>query len=285
VTTILRTGNDYVRRAVALLRAWFDPPIDADATPLEIREAVIDEVERRAQPTAAGRRALPYNYIRLRVLASEADRPSMAAALADIDAAMRARLAELRCPVPPGFDVEIQFVSAVDPGWRPEQRYSLDYEARVVARAPGARATAPGLRVEVIRGTTTQPVYLLDQTKVRIGRSAAPTDHTGRPRQNHIVFAEDGDEHSVTVGRAHATIQYDATRREYRLFDDGSHNGTRIVRQGTVLSVAARNPVGTTILSGDEVQFGTAAVMVQIGLPASDLDAPAEPEPARASES
>ena len=231
----------------------------------KIREAIVDRVERTAEPTAAGRRTLAYNHVRIAVLGGAEDRPAMAAALEDIDAALRARLAELRCPVPPGFDVEVEFIDAADPAWRPAQRFALDFETRVVSRAPGRRTTAPGLRITVLRGTTTQPVYDLDQTDIRIGRSATPTDHTGRPRQNHIVFAEDDDEHSHTVGRAHASIHYDAARREYRLFDDGSHNGTRIVRQGAVLTLTARNPVGTTLLSGDEVQFGTAAVTLEIG--------------------
>ena len=267
MTTLLRTGDTYIRRAIGRLRTWFDPPIDADARPLEIREAIIDGVERRAEPAAAGRRVLPHNYVVVNVLAEKEDRAALDATFADLDDAIRARLSELRCPVPPGFAVDVQYLKKPKAGWRPAQRFSLDFESRVVSEpAPKSLPSTPGLHIEVVRGASSQPAYQLEDAVVRIGRSASPTDHTGRPRRNHVVFLEEGDEHSATVGRAHASIHYDHHRREYRLFDDGSHNGTRIIRRGAVLTLAARNPVGTTLLSGDEVQFGTAAVKVTIGV-------------------
>jgi hypothetical protein len=266
VTTFLRTGDVYIRRAIGRLRTWFDPPIDSGARPLEIREAVIDGIERRAEPAAAGRRVLPHNYVLVSVLADKDDRAALGAAFDDLDATIRGRLAELRCPVPPGFAVDVHYLKKPKSGWRPTQRFSLDFESRVVSQpSPAPGPAAPGLRVEVIRGASAQATYQFDDTHIRIGRSASPTDHTGRPRHNHIVFMEEGDEHSATVGRAHASIHYDPDKREYRLFDDGSHNGTRIVRRGTVMTVAARNPVGTTVLTDDELQFGTAAVKIAIG--------------------
>jgi hypothetical protein len=106
---------------------------------------------------------------------------------------------------------------------------------------------------------------VLTEPNVRIGRTAAPVDNRGRPRKNHIVFLEDGDEHSQTVGRAHASIHYDRERHEYRLFDDGSHNGTRLTRNGTTVDVLPRDPVGVAVVSGDEIEFGTAAVRLEIG--------------------
>jgi hypothetical protein len=266
-----RVVEDVTRRAVGRLKTWFDPPLDADATPLEIREAVIDDVERHAAAAAAGRRVLPHNHVTVAVLAAgRDDRAALEAALADVSEAIRARLREIRCPVPNGFEVSLQFVKRPKPGWRESQRLSVEYATRPVTRAPTLGLPAlPELRLKVLRGHATQRSYTLSEPHVRVGRTAAPVDHRGRPRQNHIAFIEDGDEHSATVGRAHASIQYDTTRREYRLFDDGSHNGTRVVRGGTTLHVAPHNPVGVTILSGDELQFGTAAVTVEITEPST----------------
>ena len=42
------------RSAAARLRAWFEPPLEDDARPLEIRNAVLDRVEQLAEPAAAG---------------------------------------------------------------------------------------------------------------------------------------------------------------------------------------------------------------------------------------
>jgi hypothetical protein len=262
----LRGAEDATRRALARVRTWFEPPLDGDARPLEVREAIIDHVEERAEPTAGGRRTLPYNHVIAWLLAETPEaRAALEAACADLGDAVRRRLAEIRCAVPNGFEVELQFLRRPRAGWRPDQRYAVEYGSRPVTRAPASRqAPPPPLRLTVVRGQTSEPEYVLSQPEVRIGRTPDPVDHLGRPRHNHVVFAEDGDDHSRTVGRAHASIQYDAARQEYRLFDDGSHNGTRVVRGGTSINVAPRNPVGVTILSGDELQFGTAAVRVDL---------------------
>jgi hypothetical protein len=266
MTEVLRTLSAQLQRALAQLSTWFEPPLEADARPLEIREAVIDRVEQRVEPAAAGRRVLPHNHVSITVVAGDKDdRAALEAALDDVADAIRARLAEIRCPLPSGFDVEVHYLEKAKSGWKPEQRFAVDFESRVVTRPTTTRASSPpALRMNVLRGQASEPCYTLKELHVRIGRTAAPLDHTGRPRHNHVIFVEEGDEHSATVGRAHASIRYDAARREYRLFDDGSHNGTRVVRSGTILNVVARDPVGVTILSGDEVQLGTAALLVEI---------------------
>ena len=45
------------------------------------------------------------------------------------------------------------------------------------------------------------------------------------------------DERALDVSRAHARIVYDDARREYRLLDDGSAKGTRIVRGDLTIDV------------------------------------------------
>ena len=267
MTTILHTWTARVWRVLAHIRSWFEPPLAVDAPPLEIRHAIVERLERHVQPGEAGRRLLPHNHVTVTVLAPDRDdRGALRATLADLDRTIRARLAEIRCPVPAGFAVDVQYAKRPKAGWAPGQRFSLDVDSRTVTRAvlPSA-PRPPGIRIKVLRGRASQSSYLLTDGSVRIGRTASPMDHLGRPRHNQIAFLEEGDEHSATVGRAHASIHFDAVRREYRLFDDGSHNGTRIARSGTLLRVAPRDPVGVTLLSGDEVQFGTAAVRVEIG--------------------
>ncbi len=266
MTTLIDTMSARLRQAFAHLEAWFDPPVEADARPLEIREAVIDAIERRAEPAAAGRRVLPHNHATISVIAEDKDnRAALEAALEDVADAVRARLVEIRCPVPSGFDVDVHYLKKPKVGWKPQQRFAVELDSRTVTRAAPPRAPSPPvLRVNVVRGQATQASYTLSELQVRIGRTATPMDHTGRPRYNHVVFVEEGDAHSATVGRAHASIQYDVARREYRVFDDGSHNGTRVLRSGTMINVVARDPVGVTILSGDEVQLGTAAISVEI---------------------
>ena len=262
----------HFRNAIDTLRRWFDPPIETGSRPLEIREAIVDRIEQVTEPAAAGRRVLPFNHVSVTVVAERAEqRAALAAVFEDLDDAVRRRLAEIRCAGPAGFEIDIQYAKRPKPGWPAEQRFSVDFETRPVTRsisAPVARQTA--LHVSVLRGRAAQPSYAFSEPIIRIGRSDLPTDHRGRPRQNDIAFAEDGDPHSATVGRAHASIHYDPDRGEYRLFDDGSHNGTRVVRGPVSLTVAAGNPVGVRLLSGDEIQFGTASVRIDIGNETSD---------------
>lgn len=267
------------RAAAAKLRAWFDPPLDDDARPLEIRNAIVEQVEQLTEPAAAGRRVLPRNRIAVTLLARDkATRDLLQAALADIEVDVRARLAELRCPPPHGFGVDLDYVRKPRPDWIEGQRFSVDLVNAAGGKAitsgdgakgaDGSRGTRPTgtplLRITVRRGDTTEREYIFSEPRVLIGRTAAPVDRAGRPRHNHVVFLDEGSEHNATVGRAHASIQFAPDRHQFRLFDDGSHNGTRIVRHGDTIDIAPHNPVGVALLSGDEIQFGTAAVLVTI---------------------
>jgi hypothetical protein len=264
------------RSAAARLRAWFEPPLEDDARPLEIRNAVLDRVEQLAEPAAAGRRVLPRNRMVVTLLAQDENaRDLLRVALTDLEDAIGARLAELRCPVPHGFCVEVAYVDAPRADWRQGQRFSVELThsagGRTPAATPGAsRAGAesaepvPAMHIAVTKGAATAPEYVFSETKVLIGRTSAPVDRAGRPRYNHIVFLDEGDEHNATVGRAHASIKFLPDRHQFRLFDDGSHNGTRIVRRGETIDVTPHNPAGVALLSGDEIQFGTAAVLVTI---------------------
>jgi pSer/pThr/pTyr-binding forkhead associated (FHA) protein len=255
-----------VRSAVHRVQTWFDPPLDGEAKPLEIREAIIEDIEQRVEPAGAGRRVLPYNRVTVTVLA--ADKPSRArlqAALAGVQESVAERLNEIRCAIPAGFAVETRYVTRPASTWAPDQRLAFDYQMREVANGPTpAPEELPRLRITIGRGQATHASYTFAESHVRIGRSAQPIDGGGRPRSNNVVFLEDGDNDSRTVGRAHASIRYDSTRREYRVFDDGSHNGTRVMRDGALFEVKPHDPVGVTLRSGDEIQLGTAAVRVQI---------------------
>src|SRR5690349_19648027 len=97
-------ARTFARNAAARLRAWFEPPLEDDARPLEIRNAILDRVEQLAEPAAAGRRVLPRNRVVVTLLVQDENaRDLLRVAMTDLDDAIRARLAELRCPLPHGF--------------------------------------------------------------------------------------------------------------------------------------------------------------------------------------
>src|SRR4051812_15173832 len=78
----------------------FDGPIGADATPLEICAAVLDDLERRVQPLGDGRRRFPYTRVVVQVSQPNADVPPLEAALDGLGVRLRKRLQELGCEVP-----------------------------------------------------------------------------------------------------------------------------------------------------------------------------------------
>jgi hypothetical protein len=80
-----------------------------------------------------------------------------------------------------------------------------------------------------------------------------------------VAFLENDSADNRTVTRGHAIIRFDARRGEHRLFDEGSANGTRVVRSGVVIEVPKRDPVGVCLRSGDEVHLGKAALRIRIG--------------------
>ena len=71
------------------VREFFDQPLTADATPLDLLLASLDEVERRVQPVGRGRRLFPYNRIVIRVAGVTADRFAIDAVFASFDDRLR----------------------------------------------------------------------------------------------------------------------------------------------------------------------------------------------------
>lgn len=255
-----------LRAAVQRVQQWFDPPLDREAAPLEVREAIIEDIEQRVESAGAGHRVLPYNRVTVSMLAADKSaRARLQAALIGLQASVVARLTEIRCVTPAGFAIDTRFVTRPPAAWAPHQRLAFAYDQRDAPELPGTVPSEPArLRITIARGQATHASYTFTESHVRIGRSAEPIDGLGRPRANQVVFLEDGDDHTRTVGRAHASIRYDTARREYRVFDDGSHNGTRVMRDGALFDVKPHDPAGVTLRSGDEIQVGTAALRIQI---------------------
>jgi len=266
VTRLTGLGRDLRGR----LRKFFDTPLGRDATPLEIGQAVLDEVEQRIEPVGRGRRVFPYAGLRVRVLAAEDARVPLEATFAGFGARVGERLAELRCDAPRGIAVELTCVTEAPASWAAGQVYEVIYVRDAAADAAGADVVAtprvttpPALRVTVLKGVAVAPTFEFREPTVSIGRTADPTDDLGRVRRNRIAFADVADGVTETVGRAHARLRFDAATGDYRLFDEGSSNGTAVVRDGDVILVPRRDPRGVRVWSGDEIQVGRAVLRIE----------------------
>ena len=81
-------------------------------------------------------------------------------------------------------------------------------------------------------------------------------------RTNHVAFSDKSDDLNRTVSRQHAHIVYEERSGQFRLQDDGSIHGTRIVRKGKTLAVPWGGR-GSLLHSGDEIDLGEARVRVK----------------------
>jgi len=260
------------------LKQFFDTPLDASAAPIEIALAVLDDVEGRVEPFGRGRRGFPYTSLTIHILADEPDRPRIDAALQTIGQRILERLEELRCESPRAPRVEIAWIDQRPAAWKPGQIFAVDYR-RVPGAAGASRRTAPPapvtpgdpravasphVVVSVLKGSASDAIYRFHEPVISIGRSEDPTDALGRVRRNRVAFLDVVDGVTETVGRAHARLRFDQASGDYRLFDEGSSNGTAIVRSGETIPVPARDPRGVRVQSGDEVLVGRAVIRIDL---------------------
>ncbi len=255
-----------IGRQWSRLREIFDGPLGADAGPLEICGAVLDDLERRVQPIGGGRRVFPYNRVIVQVRDVNADRAALQAAFGGLGSRLRGRLEELQCEVPHVIDVKAVFLTGAPDGWPEGRLFSIECESHE-AEAPAADSHCrKSLSITVVKGAATQAAYTFSEPSVYVGRTVEATDASGRIRRNDVAFLDRVDGVTETVGRAHARFRRDEKTGEYRVFDEGSHNGTSIVRSGTTIVVPPTDPRGVRVETGDEVRLGRALIRVAVEL-------------------
>jgi len=248
-----------VKKGIDAVRRFLDPPLEPDAPPMEVRAAVIDAIERHVTVTGVAARVFPYGAVSVHVLLTRPeDRTPFDLVFDDLETRLRQRLRELRCDVPAGFAARAGLLDEPPPAWTPGQRFAIEY-ARL---EPAPPSRVPTLDVTILKGTASRETYSFRSTLILIGRTAVAVDTRGRVRRNHIAF----DQRSPTVSRAHARIVYDRERAEFRLLDDGSARGTRLVRGEVTLDVRPQHEDsrGVRLETGDEIHAGDAALRIVI---------------------
>ena len=255
--------SQFARQWHTRLKDFFDGPLDAGAPPLEICGAVLDELERRVQPVGAGRRVFPYDRILVRIRPLDTDRAALQVAFEGLGDRLHARLEELLCDVPGAIDVKTIFLTEAPDEWPARRLFSIECE-RAAEASPPADMRRCSLHVAVVKGAAKQEAYTFSEPAIYLGRTEEATDLQGRVRRNDVAFLDSVDGVTETVGRAHARFRCDEDTGEYRIFDDGSSNGTWIVRGSATIFVPPKDPRGVRVESGDEVRIGRALIRVSI---------------------
>lgn len=246
---------------------------DVPLQPIEIRKATLDEIEDLVEPASKSRRIFPYNRVTLEVVAPDGRRrAAMEAVLgerSDLGAAVSARLKSVGCPLPRDLRVRLKLVKRPGAEWGKGRAFRLQcehVEEQAPAQEPARRAVGAAVLV-IITGEATRDRYVLKGERTNVGRLPEVLDRDRRVvRRNHVVFTDSGSGTNLTVSRSHAHIAQ-MPSGEYRLFDDGSSAGTRIIRAGRTLALPPGSPRGTKLQPGDEIYFGRACARFDVDAP------------------
>ena len=255
---LLNIGRDLQSR----LKEFFENPLDRGATPLELLQAALEDLERRVQPAGRGRKTFPYDRVVVHITQYGADEAAVHSVFRELGTRLRDRLGELNCEAPANLETSVVLNDSAEEGTPTTVRVECVGSALEPGAVPGAAPARPTIRLTVVKGQCAEAEYLFDEPMIAIGRTAEPTDALGQVRHNHVAFLETRDGINETVGRAHARLQFDSASGSYVLFNESSSNPTSIIRGGQSIRVAPRDPRGVRVMAGDQLQLGRAVLRV-----------------------
>jgi len=239
-------------------------PYRKGTEPLEIRRAILDEVQSRVISGGVGKRIFPYNRIRVHLLAAgpeEREELEIVTREAwDIQADIAERLRELEAKVTGDLTVEIAVTDQPSPAFG-DRRFRLEFQKADAAPAAGAAPVRPILEVTVLKGVAGQRVYTFPgPERINLGRLDEVVDDEGRVRRrNDVAFLEEGDI-STTVSREQARLAWDDEIKAYRPRAEPGASATRILRDGRTIDVSQQDRRGIKVQSGDEIYLGRACL-------------------------
>jgi hypothetical protein len=229
---------------------------------LLIHQNILEEVESKIRTVRRGKQIFPYTHLLVRLVSADsAGRELLHAAFAQnrrLENDVRECLAGAGCELPAGFSLDIE-TAETGP-----KILEILYEIHDVPAIPSA-PKASAAQIVVVRGKANHDAFVLDRSRINIGRLPELTDFRQRViRRNDLVFEEGADEANATVSRGHAHIRFDAETGAYRLCDDGSEYGTRIFRDGRSIEIPPGGKRGERLNTGDEIYLGRACIRFEV---------------------
>ncbi len=257
------------RAGLQRLQAWWQRP---PSEPLEMRQALLDAIERAAEPY---RLQFHFNRLIVHILTPDEARQRLYEAALEgqrepFASAVLRRLADARIPVSGALHVAWKFHRT------PPRRLAAALERDGVHVVFDRRRVEGTATLSVVRGRTEREHYVIRAGTTTLGRQAEVTDERGRiVWRNTIAFLdyederlrEDEREIHATVSRVHARIEYDEDDGIFRLYDAQSTCGTSVVRDGFLMPFQVRQrPV--PLQDGDLIYLGKACLRFHLGRPA-----------------
>jgi hypothetical protein len=237
--------------------------------PLELRNAILREIEDQVIPGPRGSQVFPYDKVTIELLAGAGTRQAALEAMFEndggIQAAVRERLTERDCTLPAASTFQIRTITQKPHDWPSDASYRLRFRRVDQRDKHRPHEAVPILMLTLSSGARNQ-TYRLGEERVDIGRVAEVRDREGRFLRRNAICISDAHDPKGTVSRRHAHIKASrdaAGRIVHMLYDDGSSYGTRIVRSGETI-VVHPGTLGVKLRDRDQVHFGDATAVVRI---------------------
>jgi hypothetical protein len=254
------TLGDILKKIRHWVRPW-----EMGTEPMEVRRAVLEEIEAKVVAAGGGKRIFPYNRVRVHLLVSGPEERAMLEAVVregwDLEGEVRRRMRDRGVELPTGFGLEVGYTEETGPEFG-GRHFHVTYErAEVEAPRPGEPGR-PLLELTVTKGQATPQVFSAEADRIYLGRMQEVIDQEGRVRRrNDVAFAEEG-EINQTVSREQARITWDGETRGYWLRAEPGASATRIFRDGRAIEVSRQDRRGVRLQAGDEVYLGRACLKV-----------------------
>jgi hypothetical protein len=243
---------------------------------VELYRDALDQIASRATAGKRGDRVFPFNLITIELAAENAERKAVLETLFDVGQLgddIRATLKEERVTPPDDLAVAVKY---------PEGAL---LEMRVVCERvePPEKAAAGNIahptvveltlaRLVTLTGVSSEPEFILDRSRINLGREEEICDTLGRAiRRNELFFPEAAHEANPSVSRSHAHIRFDASSGDWRIFDDGSSIGTTLFRAGRRIDVPAHAGRGVALRHDDEIYLGQVRLRFEIAAPLNNV--------------
>jgi hypothetical protein len=238
---------------------------ETSRTPLEVRREILEQVESRIA-IDQGRKLFLFEKLEIHIHPpTEALRDVFEPAFLkdnSLELDIRQKLREIQQTG--NLEIIVQVHEPADRN-QAEVRSADLLELKFVKMDRSRPREIPELSLQIVKGSIEQGLYRMRKERILIGRLSEVMDQEGRMvRKNDVVFLDNGDDINSTVGRIHARIWFDSEKKEFRIMDEASRYGTRVVREGRSIEVPGSNPRGIRLKSGDEIYFGQACMRFQL---------------------
>lgn len=223
---------------------------------IEVHRAIVEEIASRVDSLPRGKRNFSYSIIKVQILAEAERRRTYEKVFVDgaaLERDIKSYFDDASVEYPANFKVQIELSEDL-----PQDIKAHGFDVTYSDTPSGDVSAQPAqIRLTVLTGESEKREYLFSKQRINIGRLSEVLDGQLRPiRRNHVALKDEASGVNATVSRSHAHIEFDAAAVQFRLFDDGSAQGTTLFRDGSLVPVPKGASKGVLLLNNDEIIVG-----------------------------